>query len=169
VSAIDAFCRTLLVGVFVAAVVGKGTNRRRFAAFADSLLPLLPGGTRAATTIAAGVIVAELLAVATLCAQPTIGYAAAVLVLAGLTGGIATALRRGVQVRCQCFGAAGSTLTAAHLIRNLVLLLVSGAGLAAHLGAPPAPAAVAATAAVGGLVAGACITRWDDLTTVVTG
>lgn len=82
-----------------------------------------------------------------------------------LVSGVAVALSRGVQAPCSCFGGSSvRPLGAAHLIRNIVLLVLLAAGLAASAlqrGRPGLGGAVVAVAA--GLVLSLLIIRWDDL------
>jgi hypothetical protein len=90
--------------------------------------------------------------------------AAAAVLTSVLAAGIATVIRRGTQARCACFGAgSGRPLGRVHLIRNLCLLAVLAAGMAASsLSQRPAPAG-AIVAAAAGVTAALLFIRWDDL------
>lgn len=99
--------------------------------------------------LARAVPLVELGLAVALLAAPTPGAAAAVVLLVGFSVVIARALRRGVEVRCACFGQAGGPpLSWIDLVRNGLLVLLAtfaaAAGLQPHV---PAPAALAVTAA----------------------
>jgi hypothetical protein len=81
-----------------------------------------------------------------------------------LAVGVAAVIRRGTQARCACFGAGPRRpLGREHLARNLCLLAVLGADMAAaSFGQRPAPAA-AIVAAAAGVTASLLFIRWDDL------
>ncbi|MFC7643690.1 MauE/DoxX family redox-associated membrane protein [Streptosporangium lutulentum] len=86
-----------------------------------------------------GVFAAELAAVVLLAVPTTavIGFALSAVLLTGFAAGIAGALRRGERTPCRCFGAAGTRLGPAHLVRNLVLAVIAAVGLAVSLSALP--------------------------------
>jgi len=91
--------------------------------------------------------------------------AAAAVLTAVLATGVVVVIRRGTRARCPCFGAdSGRPLGRLHLLRNLSLLAVVGAGLAAVLltRGHPALAGMAVAAAAGALAALLFI-RWEDL------
>lgn len=104
--------------------------------------------------LARAVPVAELLLAVALLAAPRLGAIAALGLLAGFSTILVRALRRGVPVRCACFGrAGGSPLSPVDLLRNA--LLAAGAALALVAGTEPrvprlAALAVAASAALAG-------------------
>jgi hypothetical protein len=93
------------------------------------------------------------------------GFAAAAVVLASLSAGVAVIVGSGATVRCHCFGATGSgVLGPAALARNLVLTLAAAAMavISAAGTTLPAPPVSISVAAIGGL-AGLCITHGGDL------
>jgi len=129
------------------------------------------------TAAAAGVIAA---AVLTALAGPgavtvaAVSLGGAALLTAILAAGVAVIVHRGTKARCACFGAsaggqAARPLGKAHLARNLGLLIVMAAGLAAGAVANgrPAPASVI-MAALAGAVAAVLLVRLDDLVAVFT-
>lgn len=80
------------------------------------------------------------------------------------TVGIALALRRGATARCACFGAAEQVLGPRHLVRNAVLLLVTGAAVVLAVVDRPAGEPVAAlVGTAGGAVVALVVIRLDDL------
>jgi hypothetical protein len=123
---------------------------------------------------AEAVIAAALITAAALTAAPAPGakllaesaLAAAATLTAALAVGVAVVVRRGTQARCACFGiGAGGPIGRAHLVRNLTLLAVICAGLAAVMLTHGRPAVAAVAVAVAaGVLAAAVFIRWEDLT-----
>ena len=73
----------------------------------------------------------ELVLAVSLLAAPRIGAAVALLLLAAFSAVLVRALRRGVEVRCACFGQAGGPpLSVVDLVRNGLLGLLAGLALA---------------------------------------
>ncbi|MFC0628092.1 MauE/DoxX family redox-associated membrane protein [Kribbella deserti] len=93
-----------------------------------------------------------------------VGFVLAITLLLAFTTAIVLTLRRGVRKACKCFGATSTPLGRAHVVRNLLLLVLAVAGLVAALtqGAPLQPAG-AALAVMAGVIGGLLITRFDDL------
>lgn len=153
------FARASFAVLFVAAVAGKVSGRRR-RAFESSLEPLAGGLARPA---AVAVLGAETACVVLLCVPvtPSWGLAAAGLLLAVFAAGIGYAVRSGRRVRCRCFGVDGGELGADAAVRNAVLAVLALAA-AALPSTTPSPAAVAFTLPLA-LAAGYALTRWDDL------
>ncbi|MDO3703192.1 hypothetical protein Q3W71_16085 [Micromonospora sp. C28SCA-DRY-2] len=165
--------------VFAASSWSKARSRTALRAFADSLrpLPLLPA--RLVDPVAVLVTIAELglvlgigwsvLAVATgwPAARPgaTLVLVLTLLLLAVLTTGVVLAVRRDTGARCACFGATQQPLGRRHVVRNALLLAVTGAALVTVLVARTHPLAAAgvlvgvATGSVGALI----LIRLDDL------
>lgn len=165
-------CRALLAAVFMIAFVGKVRGRATFDEFVASIVALgiLPKALSAAA--ARALVVAEAAAVLLLALPSTVplGFLAAVGMLVVLTSGILVALRRGRQAPCRCFGASVTPLGRAHVIRNLVLIAVSGSGLTAWAGAGasvahPAGVVLALVAAAVGVL---LVVRLDDLMELFT-
>ena len=165
--------------VYVASAATKLRGRRAYRSFRDGLREtgLVPGRQlpaiaamlcAAEAVIAAGLITAGALTAAaapgaTLLAESALAAAAAL--TAVLAAGVAVVIRRGIRARCACFGAdTGRPLGLAHLVRNLSLLTVLCAGMAAVLltHGRPASAGVAVAVAAGALAAVLFI-RWEDL------
>ncbi|NEA35962.1 hypothetical protein G3I17_30575 [Streptomyces sp. SID13031] len=107
---------------------------------------------------AAAVVNAALVPVA------VIAHAGAAAVLLAFTVAIVLTLRRGGRQPCRCFGAKATPLGPAHIVRNVLLLVVAFGGLATLSGSHSIEPAGAALAGVAGLVAGLLVTRFDDLT-----
>jgi hypothetical protein len=128
-------CGILLAVVFGWSVVGKLRSRTAFRGFADSLAPLV----RRTTPVAVLLTGAEALVPALLPVVPVLGFGLAAVVLAVLTAGVLTAVRRRLTIRCRCFGGTGTRLGVRHVVRNLLLFVVSGLGLAVTATAGPTP------------------------------
>ena len=115
---------------------------------ADTAAGFAALGLRRAPALAGIVPAVELLLAVTLLAAPSAGGAAALVLLAGFSAVLVRALRRGVEVRCACFGqAAGPSLSYVDLVRNG--LLASLALLAVGAGVDPRVPAAAAMVVVG--------------------
>ncbi|MBK7859999.1 MAG: hypothetical protein IPJ65_15525 [Archangiaceae bacterium] len=159
------------LSLFVVGVLGvvfgvssftKVWRLRGYLAFRASLqvLPLHP--LLRSGPMAAALVVGECTTVLLLIAAPSLGGAAAMLMLAAFTAVIQLVRTRAPgQVRCRCFGAGAAPLGTSQLVRNSVLL-----GLASLLfasGLFPRPPTGHVHTLLLGLVAGALLTRWDDL------
>lgn len=159
----------LLVGtVFVVAVAGKVNGRSAYRAYVLSLqqMKVLPSHRVAA--VAGGSLAVEgaivvLLAVPLRCIA-AVGFVLAAGLLAVFASAISVSLRRGNRAPCRCFGASTTSLGRGHIVRNLVLVAVSVAGLVTALlpGAGPAMAG-GIVAALTGLVTGVLVTAYDDI------
>lgn len=89
-------------------------------------------GLGAAAALARIVPALELLLAVALLVAPRIGGAVALVLLAAFCVVLVRALRRGVKVRCACFGQAGGpALSVVDLVRNGLLGLLAGLALAA--------------------------------------
>jgi hypothetical protein len=118
-----------------------GRQEETAAGFADL-------GLGHAAALARAVPLVELALAVALLAVPAGGGGAALVLLAGFSAVLARALRRGVEVRCACFGRAGGPpLSAAELIRNGLLAALAALAVAAGL-EPRVPALVPAAAVV---------------------
>lgn len=158
-------CRTLLLGVFLAALAGKVRGRAAYRGFEASLraLGVLP---RRLAGVAAAVVTAVEAAIVVLLAVPgtvAAGFLLAAVLLTAFTTGIVLALRRGTTAPCACFGASVTPLGRVHVVRNLLLLAVAGAGPAAGTGGGTEFAGVVLAVAAA-LVALVPVLRLDDLT-----
>lgn len=161
------FCQVLVLAVFALAVVGK-TRRGAFSEFAGSIRRLLPPSLAGwQRPVAAAVLSAEM-AIVVLLAGPgsrAFGFALAVAVLLGFTGAIVAAMRAGARISCRCFGSAsGRPMGLGHVVRNMILCLFSGIGLAvsqSSVGSVPAGEAAVTVVAAG--VGAALTARFDDV------
>jgi hypothetical protein len=175
---------SLVGSVFAVSATAKLAGRPAYRSFRDGLgearvIPgrLLPSVALllcAAEAATAGCLISAgmLVAAGTPGAFPLAGagLGAAAVLSAVLAGGVALVIRRGTRARCSCFGAASSRpLGRVHLVRNLALLAVACAGLAAAATPSGHPAPATLLLAVGGGVAGALVfIRWDDLADLFT-
>lgn len=162
----------IVVGVvFAVAAAGKLRSRQSFTEFAGSLAPLGRPGTDwrpVAAAVATGEVgTAVLLAVP---GTTGIGLAAATALLLALSAGIGSALARGRELRCRCFGTSGSTLRGTHLVRNGMLAVLSGGALSVYLAGPlPAvPLGLVAPAALLGAFLAIVVLLWDELADTLT-
>ncbi|MFE0191451.1 MauE/DoxX family redox-associated membrane protein [Streptomyces sp. NPDC059008] len=162
-------CASCLVVVFGAAALGKIRSRAAFSRFAQSLtaMDLLPAGwVRACAVLVAGGEVAVLLL---LLASPltapagVVGCVLAAGLLLAFTVGAALTVIRQVRVVCRCFGASGGPMGRLHVLRNGALTLLAAGGVLSGGGAGAVAPAYTAVAVAGGAVAGALVTRLDDL------
>lgn len=175
---------SLAACVFGASAAAKLRSAKAYRFFRDGLrgtklLPrrLLPVGA-AALSSAEAVIAAGLLAAAvqTTVAAPgailvaEFALAAAALLTLVLATGVAMVIRRGIEAPCACFGAnSDRPLGRAQLVRNLSLLAVICAGLAAVPLAHGRPVMSGAVlGAIAGAVAALLFIRWDDLAQLFT-
>lgn len=154
--------RAVLGVVFAVAVVGKLATGHRRREFVNSLSGYrIPAGWR--RLVAYAVIVVELVLVALLVvpSSSALGLGAALGVLAVFT---VTTVRSGNARACHCFGSAGQGTTGSFVARNALLMAMAVIGLVGAISAAGAPASAGTVAAVGiGALAGALVTRWDDL------
>lgn len=116
-------------------------------------------GLRWSAGLARLVPVVELILAVALLAAPGVGGAAALVLLAGFSTVLVRALRRGIEVRCACFGQAGGPpLSRLDLLRNG--LLGSLAALAMSAGLEPRWPSLGGAAVVAvGILAGAGLLR----------
>lgn len=168
-------CSITLCVVFGISAANK-LGKTGFNDFAGSAGPLkvLPRAFRRpaarASVVAEGALTVLLLisAVATVNAAlvpvAAIAHAGAAVLLLAFTVAIVLSLHRGDRQPCRCFGAKATPLGPAHVVRNVLLLVVAFCGLVAAVsGGPSVEAAGATVAAVAGLVVGLLVTRFDDL------
>jgi hypothetical protein len=142
--------RVGLACVFAVAALSKASPSS-FSAFVDSLRPVIPRARRRlAQAVAGSVVAAEAcVAVLLLTPVPVAGLAAAVALLALLTGAVVWLVARRRAVTCRCFGPSEQRLGWRHVARNAGLLALAAAALAVELAAERGrvPAAGLATSA----------------------
>ncbi|MFC8195727.1 MauE/DoxX family redox-associated membrane protein [Streptomyces sp. NPDC057298] len=166
-------CRALLLVVFVVAVAGKIRNRGAFAGFSSSIVALRLLSRRRSVVAAAAVVGVELATTVMLAVTRTalVGLVVAISLLLAFVTGITVALRGGQAVPCRCLGASTASLGPIHIVRNLALAAIGGAGLAAGLTAtrawPGHPGGTAVTLAMA-LVGALLVIRFDDLAFLFT-
>jgi Methylamine utilisation protein MauE len=169
-AALEVSLRTVLVVVFGTAFFAKVRSRAAFTAFAEALgdLSWLRGWRRLA--VAAAIPLAEAATLVLLVLPPTVlwGFACAATLLAVFAAVTGREVASGHQVRCRCFGASSGHIGRAQVVRNLVLLGLSIAGLGiaplSHGGVAGSGLALAVGLA---LVAGVALVRWDDIAYLV--
>ncbi|HET7018612.1 MAG TPA: MauE/DoxX family redox-associated membrane protein [Streptosporangiaceae bacterium] len=164
---VEAACvmAALVFGASAAAKLASRNAYRRYrAAMAGLLPPALAGGLAAAElAVALGLGAAAITG-----ARAPVALGAAALLTCLLIAGVAVMIRRGVRARCACFGTS-EPIGVTHLVRNLTLLGLVLAGLAASLsGAGTRQAAAAVMAVVAGGCLALLIVRWEDLAVLVT-
>jgi hypothetical protein len=170
---------TLVGWVFAASATGKLSSRQAYRLFRGGLgeARLIPARMLAAaavslacteTLVSGGLLTATGLTAATVPGAAVLAdwaSGAAALLTAVLTIGVGVVIRHGTQARCACFGARSSRpLGRAHLVRNMSLLAIVCAGLAASVlahGRPPLAGSVLAVTS--GTAAALLFVRWDDL------
>ncbi|MBL1101797.1 MauE/DoxX family redox-associated membrane protein [Streptomyces coffeae] len=126
--------RVLLGLVFLCSLAGKLRGAVAFLEFRAAVGQLAPALRRVRKPVAVLVVVAEALAVTTLAVPTTaaFGFALSASLLTVFTVGLVGVLRRGATTPCQCFGRS-APVAPRHVVRNIVLGLVSLGGLGAHL------------------------------------
>jgi hypothetical protein len=113
--------RGLFAALFAVAA-GSKLRARAFADLSASLVALGLTGARSSRFSAATLIAAEATVATVLLLGPApAGLGLAALMLAVLAGGVLVSTRRGLDVRCACFGTARETLSGRHLRRNIGL------------------------------------------------
>jgi hypothetical protein len=166
-------CGVLLALVFATSAASKLRGRTALAEFTAAVGRLGAVGADRARVLAVVVAAAEALVAvlfavaAAVRSRPVaaVAFACSALLLAGFTVAIVAARRRGEAVPCRCFGPSRTPLGPQHVVRNAVLLLAAGIGLAAAGGASrgaadPAELAVAAGA---GLVLALLVIATDEI------
>ncbi|GAA2690691.1 MULTISPECIES: MauE/DoxX family redox-associated membrane protein [Actinosynnema] len=125
---VELICRAVLVGVFLAALLGKARGRREIREFRESLSPLVPRWAPVGVVVGA-LLVGEALVVVLLGLPGTkVGFLVAAALLLVFCAGIGVALLGGRGVSCRCFGSDGGPLGARHLARNGALIAVACCG-----------------------------------------
>lgn len=132
--AVATMARAVVLVVFLVSLTGK---LRDLPSFRGSVrgFRLVPRRSEPALVAAVCLVEALVLVLTASGRWTTAGLALAVVVLAAFTGGILRVLRAGARVSCGCFGPSAAPLTVVHVVRNVALVLVAGAGLAASLSA----------------------------------
>jgi len=156
----------VVVGVFLVAVVAKVRRRATFAGFVSSVdsLRLLP--RRLSRPVAYAVLAAEMVVIplAAIPATAPFGLAGSALMLAAFTVAVVFT-RAGKGTTCWCFGPSTTRLGWPHVLRNLTLMAICGAGLWA--GRDGDGVSMDPLGAIAALVAAATVvllaTRLDDL------
>jgi hypothetical protein len=160
-------CRCVVGLVFVASVVGKLRGRDSYAGFVMATRRLGPGWVARVPVglVAGGLIAAEagVLVLLVLPGTSWMGFLLAGLLALAFGAAVMAALRRRERLPCNCFGISARPVGGVHLIRNVVLALAAGLGLAA--GAPAAgplqPAGVVAVVVASAVVAVVVVTADD--------
>lgn len=126
------FCQFLTATVFA---VSAGGKLRDVTAFAESLRSFeVPRMARFA--VARMVILIEICVVLLVLWPPSsvIGFSLAAVLLVCLSIAVHRVVSMGLKVSCRCFGRERSTLTIAHVWRNMALVCAAGAGILAASG-----------------------------------
>lgn len=159
-------CATLLTVVLGWSAIGK-LSRQGFAAAVAMFEQL---GIRQPKVVAGMLVASEAAVAIALWPDRTrvAAAAAAVVLLATLSIGVAWIVHRGLRVRCACFGAATNRLTTLHIGRNVALAGCAAIALFASLqaGGVPFHLELVLPAGLGGIFAVAVI-RLEDLAFLV--
>lgn len=160
------FSRIALGVLFAASLAGKLRSPARFrdSLLGFGLLPARWASATAALLLGAEAGIAGLIAAGGSFAAA--GLAAAIGLLALFCGALASALRRGLDVSCGCFGASERRISRADLVRNGGFIACAAAGLWAALG-PARTAVPAAEAVLLALAAVAFTLVWSQLGNLV--
>ncbi|NNB84689.1 hypothetical protein HJC10_24100 [Corallococcus exiguus] len=154
----------MLAMVFALAALGKARGRKPFEDFIQTLKSFGLPRALAGAPLAATLILAEAASALLLLVGMGAGYVLALLLLVGFTLGIAWVIRQGKKVACRCFGASNAPVSAAHLVRNGLLLTITVVGAVSHEAASGGLAVgMGVIAGTVGALAGLFVTRWDDL------
>ncbi|MYT36586.1 hypothetical protein GTY66_11050 [Streptomyces sp. SID8356] len=133
------FCQILMATVYLLSAILK---LRELSAFRAHLISTMPGVRPFASFLAAGVVATEIgTALALMVIRPAwIGFSLSVLLLAGFTLYLVAMLRTRRGASCGCVGDGGGPISGVHVTRNILLVMVSGAGalLATGMGDTPA-------------------------------
>jgi len=161
-------CITVLVVVFAWSSASKLTAAG-FGALRSMLAQLRL--RRVATPVGVAIVGTEISVVVLLLYPPTVAIGAmmATVVMVILAAGVASLLRRGLAVRCACFGRNMVVLNPWHLARNIVLLMVSMAVLMATWTTAAVSVSLAdlAVAVVIGAVLALILVRIEDVAYLV--
>ncbi|RBQ17732.1 hypothetical protein DP939_22950 [Spongiactinospora rosea] len=135
------FCGAILAGVLGYAGTAKVRDPR---AFADAITSFRVIPTRLAPVTAAILAWAELAAATLILASAVFGprsaiagFALAGLLMVAFAIVIVIVLKGGTRAPCPCFGRQSAPFSARHVIRNLLLAILAGAGgwsMTAHFG-----------------------------------
>jgi uncharacterized membrane protein YphA (DoxX/SURF4 family) len=171
---LDLAMRAAIGIVFAVACTSKLRNRIAFQRFRRSLEVLKLPAPAKPRVIAPVVVAAEVATVVSLAAPfaVAIGFTVALALLLAFVLSIVRALTGGVQVPCQCFGSDGSTLAGRHVVRNVLLVVLSATGLAAQLsgtGSGGASVGGGVVAALAGAALACMFIRWDDIAFLAAG
>lgn len=156
---------SLALHVLLAVVLGWSAATKLTAGGRAGLRGMLAQlGVRRSAGLVGGALITAEAASAVLLLLPWTSVAGSVLatgLLAVLTAGVVVILRRRLDVKCACFGAATSTIGPIHVVRNSALLFMAIATgwLGPHV--PDDLAAVVVAIGIGGVLA-LVITRLDD-------
>ena len=127
----------LLAGLFVVAAAAKVRTPAETAATFRRLGVPAPGA------LARAVPITELVVATTLLAVPRAGGVAATVLLAAFTAVLVSAVARGTDVPCRCFGTAShAPITTTTLLRN-ALLIAAAVAIAAFADEPTTPSLAA--------------------------
>ncbi|MFI5753667.1 MauE/DoxX family redox-associated membrane protein [Streptomyces sp. NPDC051569] len=157
-----AFSKLSLISLFGISAAMKAKD---LAPLVSHLTLTLPLSRPFARVLASATVVMELLAVVALLIFPFLGFVVSLLLLVGFTAHLSRVLASGVTTSCACAGSSESTVSAIHLLRNAILIVVAVAGITS-LAFQPDPSAVMQLMLAGPAVLfGAGMLRLDEMTT----
>ncbi|GHC68001.1 MauE/DoxX family redox-associated membrane protein [Streptomyces cinnamoneus] len=159
--------RCLIGGMFLISAATKLAGPRAFRAFADSLAQMRLFPAPLVRPLAALVVTGECL-VCLLLAVPAPaaaagGFVLAAVLLLAFAGAVAVVAGRGTRTPCRCFGTSSTPLGLRHVVRNVLLAAVAGAGAAVTGAAGRTQPAGLVLAALAGLLLGGLVAVLDDI------
>lgn len=155
------FSRTLLICVFLLAILGTLWSKKTRRAFTSEVadIPFFP--RRMSPTIATAIVLLEAAIVALLMRSETANYGLrlAFALLMAFTLSFLTGNRKSEHDSCNCFGALGSTSRRTALVRNGLLLAAAAFGLFGAAATPPANYSTSSIVAAQA-IAGVAVLSW---------
>jgi len=171
ITSVGAVFRLALIFVFATSAIGKLRTPESFQGFAASVSTMT--GLRRPSAVFIGMAVAcSECAVVVLLALPShstaaAGFALSIVLLVAFVCVIVRTIRNDIEVSCRCFGSMASRVGWGDTVRNSVLLIFAGAGLASSVGGWPrlgAPAWI--LIALASLAIAMLAARFDDVSWV---
>jgi hypothetical protein len=127
------FCRMTIALLFGVSAWGKVRDVASFSAAVESLVGVRHGWSRLVAAAVIGAEVAVVVALTVGGASMRVGFAISLVLLVSFTAVLASAVRRGVDVGCACFGARRPRVSVYDIARNVLMIAtaVTGLGLVA--------------------------------------
>lgn len=159
--------QVVLVGVFLVSLATKVRSRTAYLEFVSGTAALLAVSLRRARPLAAATTWAEAVIVVLLAVPATaaLGLGVAAVTLVCFAGVLVRVIRLGSPRPCRCFGQSATSVSPAHVVRNLVLAVLAGVAMVcATTDTDTAVSGLGATlTAAISVVCVVCVVRFDDL------